>query len=169
MKRVIKSVFKLIKTGLLYAAMALLVFFVLDQWRTRHMLDSGMVIPQLHFQSLDGGIEHLAPNGRPWLLYFFAPWCQVCHLSIGQTEKLAERGINIKLIALDYQQRSELAAFATKHQLSSSILLGGARDKAYFNVKAYPSFYLLDADLQVQAKGVGFRPAFLLQPSPLKP
>lgn len=100
----------------------------------------------------------IAAQGKTTVLYFFAPWCQVCHLSIGNLQKLYEKKSDIAVIAiaLDYSDKAEVLAFTKQHKLSFPVVLGTQELKAAFKIKAYPSYYILDKDNRVIGRSLGY-------------
>jgi hypothetical protein len=58
------------------------------------------------------------------LIYFFAPWCQVCSLSISNLAYLGPEKINIVRMALDYSHVEEVQDFANQQNITSQIFWG---------------------------------------------
>jgi thiol-disulfide isomerase/thioredoxin len=95
-------------------------------WQSRNMLDvdSNMVVEYQLLVGLDGRMSELIKPDKPTLIYFFAPWCKVCSLSIGNLEYLDTNKLNIVRVVLDYSNVESVHIFAEKHNISSQILLG---------------------------------------------
>ena len=94
-------------------------------WQSLDMVerDGSVAIPNTELPTLSGGSNALFKQGKQTLVYFFAPWCQVCHLSIGNLEYLDESNVNIVRIALDYESVDAVKQFALDHEIQSEILL----------------------------------------------
>ena len=100
----------------------------------------------------------LAAKDKTTLIYFFAPWCNVCHISIENLENTFLRNENIDVIAvaLDFTEQAEVIAFSKQHQLTFPIVYGNTKVKADFKITAYPSYYVLDKDNNITAKSLGY-------------
>lgn len=130
-------------------------------WQSLDMVERDGSVTAINTQlpSLKGESIPLFQDGKKTLVYFFAPWCQVCHLSIGNLEYLDQSKVNIVRIALDYESVGSVEEFANKHEIQSDILLGNSAIKDQFNVSAYPTYYLLDADRKIIGGSKGYSTA----------
>ncbi|WP_177168869.1 TlpA family protein disulfide reductase [Thalassotalea agarivorans] len=108
--------------------------------------------------SLSGEQISIATPGKAKLVYFFAPWCQVCNFSIDNLESFHQQGLDIEVyaIALDYENEDAVKQFVSRHELSFPILLGDNQMKHRFKIKGYPSYYLVDKHNKVVAKSMGY-------------
>ena len=146
------------------------VFFVISVWQSRNMLDidSNIVIEKKLLVGLDGQMSTLLKPDKPTLIYFFAPWCQACALSIGNLEYLNLDKINIVRVALDYSNVEQVQRFAEQHNISSQILLGHESLKQQFKIRGYPTYYIVDEQFmnkqhKVLAKSYGYSTALGLK------
>ncbi|MGJ8692383.1 MAG: TlpA disulfide reductase family protein [Thalassotalea sp.] len=100
----------------------------------------------------------LQAQGKTTVLYFFAPWCSICHISIANLQSLYLNNPNLDVIAvaLDYDNKQAVAAFSKQHQLTFPIALGNAKVKSDFKIKGYPSYYVLDKNNQISASSLGY-------------
>ena len=131
-------------------------------WQSLDMVerDGSVRIPNTVLPTLAGDTSTLfSENDKQTLVYFFAPWCKVCHLSIGNLEYLDESNVNIVRIALDYESISDVEDFVQTHEINSQIMLGNAAVKHKFKVSAYPTYYLLDENQQVIGGSKGYSTA----------
>ena len=137
-------------------------------YQSRNMLDKGHQIGQI--QTL-GQINSdltlvlksqklaLANSDKPTLVYFIAPWCGVCHLSIDNLQSLYtshQREVNLLVVALSYQTVDEVEDFVAEHELIFPVYLGEHSVAEAFNVSAFPSYYWLDKTGTVTAKAMGY-------------
>lgn len=130
-------------------------------WQGRDMLDQdgSVTIPHQVLPTLQGQPSPLLASDTPTLVYFFAPWCQICHLSIGNLEYVNNDNIKIVRVALDYANIEDVQDFATQHEISSPILLGNNQLKQQFNVNVYPTYYLLNAESEIIGGSKGYSTA----------
>lgn len=100
----------------------------------------------------------LLSNNKVTIIYFFAPWCKICHLSIDNLEEfyLENQGINVIAVALDYIDVDAVRAFSNQHQLTFPIALGNEKIKQQFSVGGYPSYYVIDKNNTVVEKSLGY-------------
>ncbi|MFT5756524.1 MAG: thiol-disulfide isomerase/thioredoxin [Alteromonadaceae bacterium] len=104
----------------------------------------------------------LKAHDKITVLYFFAPWCQICHVSIGNLQALYEKNqhIDVIAVALDYMNTDEIKDFSLQHQLTFPIALGTEQVKKSFKINAYPSYYIINAQNTVIARSQGYSSEF---------
>lgn len=136
------------------------VFWILSWFKTIGMLETN--------QTLESDLKvtklyseqplSLNASGKKKILYFFAPWCQVCHLSIGNLQSQFEKNddIDVIAIALDYVDTNEVVEFVKDHNLTIDIGLGNEATKNSFKISGYPSYYVLDEDNTVIKRSIGY-------------
>jgi thiol-disulfide isomerase/thioredoxin len=141
------------------------IAFAVSVWQSRNMLDvdSSMVVDHQLLVGLDGQTSRLIKPDKVTLIYFFAPWCKVCSLSIGNLEYLDSDKLNIVRVALDYSNVEAVQEFADNHNISSQILLGHAGLKRQFKIQGYPTYYIVDEQQKVLAKSYGYSTALGLK------
>jgi thiol-disulfide isomerase/thioredoxin len=126
-------------------------------------VDSNMVVEYQLLVGLDGRMSELIKPDKPTLIYFFAPWCKVCSLSIGNLEYLDTNKLNIVRVVLDYSNVESVHIFVEKHNISSQILLGHEGLKGQFKIQGYPTYYILDEQQKILAKSYGYSTALGLK------
>jgi thiol-disulfide isomerase/thioredoxin len=134
-------------------------------WQTRNMLqtDGSVLVGQQKLVSLGGEVLPMLATDRPNLVYFFAPWCTICALSINNLEYLNPDKVNVVVIALDYSSQEEVDAFVREHQVSAPVFLGHADLKAQFQIQGYPSYYLVDTNNKITSRSFGYSTALGLK------
>jgi len=105
-----------------------------------------------------GETVSLNSQGKKTVVYFFAPWCQVCHVSIGNLQALYEKNDHIDVIAvvMDYNNINEVIDFTKQHQLTFPIALGNEEIKQAFSISAYPSYYVISEENSIIGKSLGY-------------
>lgn len=136
-------------------------------WQHRDMLALNETLrdPNISLLDINGNPFHYSfANGeKDTLVYFFAPWCSVCHASIDNIEEVQEslpEGLNIIVIALDWSSVEEIDEFLTQHKLSMPVLLGTRKTQQNFRVSAFPSYYLVSRNGDIKARNKGYTTEF---------
>ncbi|MBT1063527.1 TlpA family protein disulfide reductase [Bowmanella sp. Y26] len=128
----------------------------LYQWQTRNLLETGNQVPDTHLPLLSGGSSPLTEEGKPTLVYFFAPWCSICAASIGNLEALESDELVIRRVAMDYASLEDVSEFVRDNEVAGDVLIGHEGLKQQFRVLGYPTYYLLDANQRVVASDMGY-------------
>ena len=120
--------------------------------------DVQMPLNTYQVEQLNGDKRYVQAQGKTTVVYFFAPWCQICNLSIENLEAIHQQNSNIDImaIALDYESRESVIDFAKRHQLTFPMAYGTPEVKIAFKVKAYPSYYILNKDNSIVGKSLGY-------------
>lgn len=134
---------------------------VVSAFQSRHMLSTEEQVSQAMLPDLAGQYHQLITPNTPQLIYFYAPWCSVCHVSIENLNYVKKLFPNtqITIIALDYEHPTEVAKFLTQHNIDADQLLGNAQIKKDFKVFGYPSYYFVKNG-KVVYKSFGYSTAF---------
>jgi thiol-disulfide isomerase/thioredoxin len=136
------------------------IFQLLSMFQEVDMLSTGEAVAQqsVFLKTLDNKSIELSHLKKTTVVYFFAPWCQICHASISNLQAIYEKNdkINVIAIALDFVDQKEVFEFSTQHQLTFPIALGNEQIKAQFKIKAYPSYYVINEENTVIAKSMGY-------------
>lgn len=127
-------------------------------YQNRNLLedDGSIQISAQNFIQLNGDMYSLEQSDRKTLMYFFAPWCTVCKISIGNLDVVDTEEFNVVRVALDYQSVEEIHAFAEEAGVQGIVLLGGDQHKKRFNISGYPTYYILNENLQVIKRDMGY-------------
>ena len=143
------------------------IVWVINWWQTKDMLsDAGDIsIPSMQLARLDGsGVTAISPyTGKPTLVYFFAPWCSVCRLSINNLDYVDQAETNVYLIALDYDDANEVQTFVDEVGLKLPVHMGHERLKQLFQIQAYPSYFVLDNNFTLVDRTLGYSTALGLK------
>lgn len=137
-----------------------IIFNVISWFRESSMLptDTHLSTESPILTTLMDDEIQLVSNNKKTIIYFFAPWCQICHLSIENLEEfyLENQNYNVIAVALDYTNVDAVSAFSNQHQLTFPIALGNEKIKQQFNVSGYPSYYVIDKNNIIVQKSLGY-------------
>ncbi|MBA6326580.1 TlpA family protein disulfide reductase [Colwellia sp. MB02u-6] len=129
-------------------------------WRETSMLStSADVVPVKHqLKTLIHNDIMLEAKGKKTIVYFFAPWCQVCNFSIDNLQSVYQKNpeINVIAVALDFVDVDEVKKFTNNHQLTFPVALGNESVKADFQVQGYPSYYVLNEENAIIGRSLGY-------------
>jgi len=131
-------------------------------YRTQDMLATGdELAPPLNLPVLNGGVSGLRnADGRPVLVYFFAPWCKVCAASSHNLRNLRwfrdEEDLAIFLVVLDWQDHAEVTEYVERHELDFPVLMGDGRTAQAWGISVFPSYYLLDDEHRIRRRDYGY-------------
>ncbi len=130
------------------------------------MLDDDVDVNQLmtattstvSLPTLSGENIQINAENKKTVLYFFAPWCNVCHMSIENLEMLHRDHPEYKIvaIALDYDSKEEIVNFTEQHQLTFPVALGNNDIKKAYKISGYPSYYVLNQMDKVVGRSLGY-------------
>lgn len=139
------------------------IFVAFSWWQQKDMLptNSQELAPAFSLVSMDGEVIHFDPNKqtKSTLIYFFAPWCSVCHISIDNIESIRRSSpdkSNFVVIALDWKNKQEVASFLAQHSLNMPVLLGTKKTQQDYKIKGFPSYYVINVDGTLQSKDFGY-------------
>jgi len=156
----------LLRSLFIQAIIFILAFQLLSFLRETSMLPRDTAIVDItsstnktnELPTLMGETIPINSQGKTTILYFFAPWCQVCHASINNLQAIYQKNEEIEVIAiaLDFIDSEEIMKFTRKHQLTFPIALGNEAIKQSFEISAYPSYYVLNKDNVIISKAIGY-------------
>jgi len=138
--------------------LVLAVFLMVNAWQTRD-LPIDEPAPETILALLgDTEVRSAVIAGEPGIVYFFAPWCFYCRSSIGNLQDLVEDGyVNWgTVVALDYGDADEVRSFIEKTGVSLPVLMGNAQTAADWGVRAFPTYYVIDAEGRISSRSVGY-------------
>jgi peroxiredoxin len=151
-----------LRSLLLNAGLFVAVFLVATAYQSRNMLDTGdQSAPALRGTTLAGKPYDLADaESRPALVYFFAPWCKVCAASAGNLNRLRRwrdaAELEMIAVALDWDTAEEVRAYAERHELDITVVLGDANVARNWQIYAFPSYYVLNSEHRITRRDVGY-------------
>ncbi|MCF6193759.1 MAG: TlpA family protein disulfide reductase [Kangiellaceae bacterium] len=139
------------------------LFFAITWWQQKDMLqtNSDTLSPTFALVDMENIVRNFVPDQQEQktLIYFFAPWCGVCHASIDNIEAIkrsAEGEINFYIIALDWKSKQEVEVFLSSHDITIPVVLGTRETQAKFQIGGFPSYYVIDSKGKIQSKDMGY-------------
>jgi len=109
-------------------------------------------------------VDIAASQGRPALVYFFAPWCPYCSASADNLVRLRKMRdaseLEIFVVALDWESREQIQQYATEHELNMPVLLGDPEIWSNWKVQGFPTYYVLDREHRVVRRDFGYSTQF---------
>jgi thiol-disulfide isomerase/thioredoxin len=139
------------------------IFMALSYWQESDMLTADSNVPVLTAVALDGKqyrFPEQQQTAEHTLIYFFAPWCKICHISIGNLNilrnQISAEQINILIVALDWQSKAEIVDYMAEHDLEFPVLLGDQAWRDQYKIKGFPSYYIVDRNGTVISKSMGY-------------
>ncbi|GAA0857524.1 TlpA family protein disulfide reductase [Aliiglaciecola litoralis] len=141
------------------------IIYAITLWQGRHLLDDDgtVVVDNVHLATLNNDVQPLFVSDKRTLVYFFAPWCAICELSIGNLDHLSDPELRVVRVALDYQSQNEVEDFVNRSNVKGVVLLGSNQLKQKFKVPGYPTYYLLNEQQQVVGHSFGYSSAMGLK------
>jgi peroxiredoxin len=134
------------------------LFIAVHSWQTRQLpVDEPAPVTELAM--LDGAdMRSAMVPGQAGIVYFFAPWCRVCRVSIGNLDDLVggEKLAWATAVALDYGDVAEVRDFIRRTGVSLPVLLGNPKTASEWSVRAFPTYYVVDAAGRIHSRSVGY-------------
>lgn len=150
------------KSWLLTLLLAGSIFFGISWYKERTLLAAASAAPAFIAITADGELFRSSElQGKPTLLYFFAPWCGICRLSMPNLKYLQadNEGLAVYAIALQYDSPQQVAEFVADLELEVPVLLGNQQLATDYQIQAFPTYYVINAEGQVSAKSLGYSTA----------
>lgn len=140
------------------AAMLIAVFAAVHAWQTRDLpVDETAPVSELAVLDAGGSRGAVVP-GQAGIVYFFAPWCGVCRASIDNLDDLVAGGQVAwgTVVALDYADAAEVREFIERAGVRLPVLMGDSKTAVDWSVRAFPTYYVIDADGRIDSRSVGY-------------
>ncbi|VAW33543.1 hypothetical protein MNBD_GAMMA01-1699 [hydrothermal vent metagenome] len=144
------------------AAIIILVLLLFSWYQNRGTLAAdGKLAPDFILQSLAGETYQLSKlKGKKVLIYFFAPWCKICHMSGDNLNDLraaiTDAELEILVIGLSWEFAGELQDFANDLELTMPVLYGTEKQMIDYQIKGFPTYFVIDAAGKVIHRSVGY-------------
>lgn len=142
--------------------LAFVIFIVLSEWQATDMRDQGEKLRPITSPTLTGDtltFPNQSVKSENTLVYFFAPWCTICDLSMGNLNLVKHQfnsEVNVVIVALEYQSIEEVEEFIADKELDFPVILGDSRWAKEYQIKAFPSYYIVDNSGTVLSRTMGY-------------
>ena len=149
------------KRWLINGLLIVTIFVGVTAWQGRNLISKQTPAPSFRLPSLSGEPVALKDlRGRRVLLYFFAPWCKVCDLSISNLNWVRklwdEESVSIFAVALSYKELQSVEAFLERNVLDVPVLLGTPELLKSYRIRAFPTVYALNESGNIDGSTVGY-------------
>ena len=149
------------KRWLVNGVLILAIFLAMTTWQGRDLVSKQKSAPSFRLPTISGAPVALDDlRGRRVLLFFFAPWCKVCDLSISNlnwVRKLRdEELVSIFAVALSYTELQSVEAFLERNALDVPVLLGTPELLNSYRIRVFPTVYTLNESGKIDGSTVGY-------------
>lgn len=137
-----------------------ILFAAITMWQSRELVDSGTPAPEFVLTDMAGERHRLRDyRGEKTFVVFWAPWCTVCSAESDNLSRvkswLGDR-VNVISVVLDYRNRADIQAFIDENEVDYPVLLGNRDVQRSYNISAYPTLYIIDAEGKIEHTAVGY-------------
>lgn len=146
-----------------FQLLAFVAIFLLISWfKEIDLVDSSgnTSAPPFKLQGVNGiNYDESILIGKPTLIYFWAPWCTVCKVSMPNLQEYYESNsdnVNVIAVALSYTTKKEIQEFQANNQFTFPVLLGDAQTAQAYKIKGFPTYYLVNEEGKVVSKSLGY-------------
>ena len=149
------------KRWLLNGVIVLAIFFTVSTWQSRNLLSLKNQAPSFQLPAISGlNVKLNDFRGKRVLLYFFAPWCKVCDLSISNLNwvkiLLGEENVSLLAIALSYKDLQSIKSFVDRNNLEVPVLIGTPNITNSYQINAFPTIYVVNESGRIVSSTVGY-------------
>ena len=152
--KVKQFVFSLAKQFAIVAAL----IAAIGLWQTRSMPRGPAPVVQV--TAVDGVTFEIPSARLPRLtvIYFFAPWCNVCRVSIRNLDAIHKwlPEVDVYAVALDYESKNDVLKFVQEVGVTSKVTLGSPEVRDTWNITGYPSYVIIGQDQTIRTASIGY-------------
>ena len=149
------------KRWLLNGAIIIAVFLAVSAWQGKDLVSNKVPAPTFKLTDLSGDSVALEDfKGKRVLIYFFAPWCKICDLSIGNLnwvrQMRREDSTALLAVALSYDDLQSVKSFQERNSLEVPVLLGTHEMLNSYRIRAFPTVYTVNKSGEIDGSTVGY-------------
>ena len=130
-------------------------------WQSSNLISDKKSAPQFTLPTISGlnvSLNDFA--GKRVLLYFFAPWCKICDLSISNLNWLkslrGEESLNLLAVALSYDDINSIKSFIKRNNINVPVLIGTSKIINSYRINAFPTIYVVNETGEIYSSTVGY-------------
>ena len=127
-------------------------------WQTSSM-PRGLA-PVVQVTAVDGVTFDVPSTDSPklTLIYFFAPWCGVCRVSIKNLDAVSKwlLDVDVYAVALDYESKNDVLKFVQEVGVTAPVAFGSPEVRNTWNISGYPSYVIIGRDRQIRTASIGY-------------
>ena len=144
------------------ASIIILILLAFSWFQNRGTLAAdGEMAPDFQLTSITGEVVTLSElKGKKVLIYFFAPWCGICHMSGGNLNVLrkarSDDELVILVVGLSWEYAAEIQDFANDLELTMPVLYGNNQQMLDYKIKGFPTYFVIDEEGKVTHRSVGY-------------
>ena len=133
-------------------------FLLISMWQTRDLPDDAHTPPIEAVWLDDMRADSVMIPGETGVVYFFAPWCFYCRASIDNLDELVASGQLswARVVALEYESLDEVREFIREAGVSLPVLLGSAQTTRDWQIRGFPTYFVIDGSGQIVSRSVGY-------------
>ena len=146
-------------------AILISIFVLISMWQTRNLPDDEHT-PPLELGWLDDmRADSVMVSGETGVVYFFAPWCFYCRKSIDNLDELVASGKLswARVVALEYESLDDVREFIRETGIDLPVLLGGPQTSQDWQIRGFPTYFVIDGDGKIVSRSVGYSTKIGLQ------
>lgn len=154
----------MIKNISIQVAFFFVLFHLISWFRELSLLETDTRAPDFNLVSIEGvkvgqQLSRLELEDKPTLLFFWAPWCSVCKVSMPNLQEFHQQNsdaINVVSIVMDFESVDSVTDYLNKNELTFTTLLGKDSTAIDYKIQGFPTYYVLDREGQIHAKSMGY-------------
>ena len=143
----------------------IMVFMLVSMWQTRNLPDDEHTPPLEAFWLDDRTADSVMVSGEVGVVYFFAPWCFYCRVSIDNLDELVASGklAWARVVALEYESLDDVREFIDETGVDLPVLLGSQQTTRDWQIRGFPTYFVIDGDGKIASRSVGYSTKIGLQ------